>query len=209
MTNSTARVSNRRVVRSVTQYRFRVVANVGCRTEDIRGQPETSGVHHLERTVGDGLRQLPPIQNCHEDIGMKAGGRYSDWNKTIVSAPTAPVRPYTRSLWVVRRTPAVDRLLRFRSAPATVRRADPAATDLSRADGQRRGFRLGTGDPLLVCTHGLPPGGAERGFFALSNPVGESDPQASGRHVRIAMPDLFRSRSVPRDRPNAEARTGT
>ena len=176
MTNSIARVPNRRVLRSVAHTRFRVLANVGCRTEDIRGLTETSGVRHLKTyTATEGLRQLPLIQNCHEDIRMKAGGRRSIWNKMIVFAPTAPARPYTLSLWVVRRTSTVDRLLRFRSVPAMVRRADPAATDHSRADGQRRGFRLEKGDPLLVGAHGLPPGGAERRYFALSKLVSETE----------------------------------
>ena len=211
VTNSIARVPNRRLFRSVARYRFRVVTNVGCRTGDIRELPEMSGVHHFKRhTVVDGLRQLPPIQNCHEDIGMKAEGRYSDWKKTIVFASTAPAQPYKRFLWVVRRAPAVDRLMRFRSALATVRRADPAATDLSRADGQRRGFRLETGDPLLVCTHGLPPGGAERRCLGLFNPVSESAvPKLPEGAFEAPRPYVVRPRPVTRDRANAEARMET
>ena len=167
---SLARVSNRKAFRSVAQHRFRMSTNASCRTEEIRGLAEAPDVdHYAQYAVFEGLRQLPPIQNSHEEIGLKAGGRYSIWNKTVVFAPTTPARLYTHPLWVVRRTPAVDQLLQFRSvAAAAAPPTGPDAANLAKADAQHREFTLKVGDPVVVCTHGLPPGGAERQWVYLA-----------------------------------------
>lgn len=125
-----------------------------------------------EFMVFEGARQLPPVEVLHAEIGLKGNGRYSVWNQTLLFSPTKHRRLPTRPYWLVRRTretaaylQMVPRLLRPPQRGASWE--DIEAKLLAGTD-QEPAAALAPGDHVVVCTHGLPPGGAERQWVYLA-----------------------------------------
>jgi asparagine synthase (glutamine-hydrolysing) len=123
----------------------------------------------------EGLRQLPPVPASHVDIAARGRGRYSVWSQRCVFSPTERNRLFTRPYWVVERSPTTDEYLEFvpvSSAKATLNipRFCAALHSLVRSTDASRGPSgpLCPGDRVVLVTHALPPGGAERQWCYLA-----------------------------------------
>jgi asparagine synthase (glutamine-hydrolysing) len=120
----------------------------------------------------EGIRQLPPVRTSPDDITAKGGGRYTISGRHLAFSPTEPARRYTHPYWLVERNPKTEPLLQFvpqelrsREDPRKfVQRLDHA---VGRGEGEA-GFALEPGDPIVLFTHALPPGGAERQWVYLA-----------------------------------------
>ena len=169
---SVGRVANRRAFSiSLRTQPFQVDQGARCLSAELNGLPSDVDVDFYDRfMVFEGMRQLPPVQNPHGDIADLGGGRYSVWNKRLLFSATDPSRLYTHPFWVVERTEGNQHRLQFAPRPLrTARDAVPMSPpDLAAADGQHRDVRLAVGDRVVVTTHGLPPGGAERQWVYLA-----------------------------------------
>ena len=132
--------------------------------------------------VFEGVRQLPPVHVTHLDVGTKGGGRYSIWNQNAFFSPTAPDRLNSQPYWIVPKTPATERRLLFiprifqapRIDQAFGERLLEALLHSIRAHDGNTPFSLEPGDRVVVCTHGLPPGGAERQWVYLAQALSEA-----------------------------------
>jgi asparagine synthase (glutamine-hydrolysing) len=120
----------------------------------------------------EGMRQMPPVHVSHRDISAKGNGRYSVFNRTIWFSPTEGRRWPKRPIWIVKRGPDVDPLLEI----LPTRSGDQALDDqairgrFARLIDQvpTQPFALEPGDPVVVFTHNLSPGGAERQWVYLA-----------------------------------------
>lgn len=113
----------------------------------------------------EGNRQLPPIQASHADIASRGNGRYSVFNQTFLFSPSHPSR--SKSLyWILRRTPRTAPYLQMDpsigNAPEPVLSWDRVREYIASATEGDGPFTLRPGDPVVVCTHGLPPRRAQR-----------------------------------------------
>lgn len=145
----------------------------GAHTTDLIGTVDVAPDEELssEFMVFEGTRQLPPVQASHSDIGLRRNGRYSVWNQRLTFSETEPGRSATRPYWVVRRTPETDRYLQI--APREALNGpelswDAVQAELAGMPAGKGSFALTPGDRVVVCTHGLPPGGAERQWVYLA-----------------------------------------
>jgi asparagine synthase (glutamine-hydrolysing) len=169
---SVERVANRRAFRVPLRTQpFQVDQGARCKSAELSQLPGDVDVDLYDRfMVFEGMRQLPPVQNPHGDIAELGGGRYSVWNKRLLFSATNPSRLYSHPFWVVEKTDKNHHQLQF--APRPLRTAQDVAPvappDLSAADGDHRDVRLAVGDKIVVTTHGLPPGGAERQWVYLA-----------------------------------------
>jgi glycosyltransferase involved in cell wall biosynthesis len=133
----------------------------------------------------EGLRQMPPFPVPHGLIETAGGGRYSIWHRDCHFSPSAPRRGRRWPRWTIENSPRIAPLLQF--VPRTIepeprgglpafleRLARRAARDGEPADARP----LVAGDPVLVVTHGLPPGGAERQWCYLAQ-------ELAGRGLRV------------------------
>ena len=124
-----------------------------------------------EYALFEGGRQLPPLRCSHAEIDEHGRGRYSVFNQEVTFSATETERQYRVPYWLVPVTDATAPLLdiSYRSIPASELLLD-AVPSVERffqpTDGQ--GFRLSPGDHIAVCTHALPPGGAERQWVYLA-----------------------------------------
>ncbi len=151
-----------------------IKAATGARLESgtlaaVRQVPDTelSGAYALF----EGGRQLPPLRCSHAEIGEYGGGRYSVFNQHLTFSPTEIERRYRVPYWLVPVTDETAPLLDIchRSIPARdlVPNTAPSVEHYFQpTDGQ--GFRLAPGDHIAICTHALPPGGAERQWILLA-----------------------------------------
>jgi glycosyltransferase involved in cell wall biosynthesis len=115
----------------------------------------------------EGATQLPPIHAAHSDISEHGKGRYSVWNGKVFFSPTRFRRLLSHSYWVVEHTPQIEPSLEF---VATLVRSGPEdrlaeLLEQLEPNGSRSPNTTG---PIVVFTHGLPPGGAERQWCYLS-----------------------------------------
>lgn len=123
--------------------------------------------------VFEGLNQLPPVPVSHEDIGRLGGGRYSIWEQRCILS-SARVRSKWIPYWVIENTPENERLLDFVPEIVPGRLEDPASfiKELSRwllrAESFWQPHTIKNGDKIVVVTHALPPGGAERQWCYLA-----------------------------------------
>jgi asparagine synthase (glutamine-hydrolysing) len=119
----------------------------------------------------EGGRQLPPLHCSHAEIEAHGGGRYSVYNQEVLFSATETERRYRVPYWLVPVTAETAPLLEIvqRSIPGSelVPTATPRVERFFQpTDG--KGFRLSPGDHIAVCTHALPPGGAERQWVYLA-----------------------------------------
>ncbi len=122
----------------------------------------------------EGRRQLIPLPVSHADIRRFGNGRYSVWGNHVFFSSTRAGAP--RSIWMVPKNSSTQRRLRFVSETiepslsgqrpsfveelkATIASDGAAACALS---------PLKPGDRVVVLTHALPPGGAERQWCYLA-----------------------------------------
>ena len=146
---------------------------------------EASGCYALF----EGLIQLPPLPVSHADIAEFGGGRYSVWNRRCVFSSTSPWRAASRPFWMVRRSRLTAPLLQMvsetsgglsdKASASFVQRLRPLFTE-DRSTAAEIGVRRG--DLIVVMTHGLPPGGAERQWCYLATGL-----QRMGFHVVLVI----------------------
>lgn len=130
-----------------------------------------------EYMVFEGRRQLPPLPVSHDLIVGQGGGRYSIFDQIVTLSPTEPGRE-KRPYWIVRAS-EVDRQL----LPTSVQRLRPnvplapeAALQVTAALLERPAtpVSLSPGDRIIICTHALPPGGAERQWVYLAQALSDA-----------------------------------
>lgn len=123
--------------------------------------------------VFEGMRQLPPLPVSHANIRRSGDGRYSVWGSHVFFSSTHAGPP--KSIWMVPKNPSTQRRLKFVSetiAPSIAEHQLPFLEELKAtiaADGASHwGSTLKPGDKVVVLTHALPPGGAERQWCYLA-----------------------------------------
>lgn len=134
--------------------------------------------HHV--MVFEGWNQLPPIFSSHEDISRQGEGRYSVWNQHIFFSSLASWKPRWRGMlrvyWAVessaRNAPLLPMFL-----PSTQTKSLPGSDFVSRFESymesinHRRPYQPSVGNEskrVVVFTHSLQPGGAERQWCYLA-----------------------------------------
>ncbi|MGZ3278351.1 MAG: asparagine synthase (glutamine-hydrolyzing) [Caulobacteraceae bacterium] len=136
--------------------------------------PKVVANHHEDLAtsyaVFEGFRQLVPITGAHSALRDQAG-RYSIWGQRLFLSPTDPTRVANRPYWLVPMNEATEEHLPIRVV-RTKGRPQPAAHDPESVIAQLRRegepINLRPGDRIVVHTHGLPPGGAERQWLYLA-----------------------------------------
>jgi asparagine synthase (glutamine-hydrolysing) len=122
----------------------------------------------------EGLRQLPPITVSHVDVAARGRGRYSVWSQRCAFSPTRKTRLFTRPYWLVERNNTSDKYLEFVPTTTSSTPFDIArfCERLRQLVGSREAaavpHRLSPGDTVVLVTHALPPGGAERQWCYLA-----------------------------------------
>ncbi len=147
--------------------RFETLAMGGLDASvDATGEPE----QYARFMVFEGLRQLAPVRNTHDRIARERDGRYSVWDSKLIFAPSNPARLFRSVYWLVKNDAPNRALLpyypvldRVRGAAGSARLA--AMLDAHAAPTDRP---LRKGDTVVVATHALPPGGAERQWAYLA-----------------------------------------
>ncbi|MGI3903988.1 MAG: asparagine synthase (glutamine-hydrolyzing) [Janthinobacterium lividum] len=165
-------VTNRRAFRPLRARSFEVREGASCISPEMPGLPVAPDTDAYDRVmVFEGLRQLPPLLSAHGEIGHSDSGRYSIWNRRLYFSPTARARLYTHPLWFVDKTEANTKRLQFAQRTLHVD-VDESETfnfsGLYEDDARHAGAALAPGDKVVVCTHGLAPGGAERQWIYLA-----------------------------------------
>ncbi len=121
----------------------------------------------------EGTRQLPPLPVSHASIRRFGNGRYSVWGNHVFFSSTCAGPP--KSIWMVPKNRSTHKRLRFSSeiiAPS-IRPQRPSFLEELNAtivadDQARRVSSIKLGDKVVVLTHALPPGGAERQWCYLA-----------------------------------------
>ncbi len=166
-------VATRRAFRLPLRARpFEVLQGMSCISRTLPRLTAIPDVDFYDRyMVFEGMRQLPPILTAHGEIGHDVGGRYSIWNQRLYFSPTSRERLYTHPYWVVEKSEANRNRLQFsqRTLCIDIDEADAVQfLGLYEDDAKHEDFRLTRGDTVVVCTHGLSPGGAERQWVYLA-----------------------------------------
>jgi asparagine synthase (glutamine-hydrolysing) len=119
----------------------------------------------------DGLQQMPPIPATHDEIRQAGGGRYSIWSGHAFYSKIAQRFNW---IWCVELNDKTRRLLPYVpelraqiSAPVLHSFVDDLRTFIA-AQEVAAGEPPRPGDKLVVLTHALPPGGAERQWCYLA-----------------------------------------
>ena len=163
-------VSNRRLARMLRPVTFRVSEDGCCATPKVPTLDVPGETDHFEKfMVYEGMRQMPPVRNVHADIGRKRDGRYSVWAGELYFAPTEAARLFRKPYWVVDNDPRHHKLLNYYPR----RHIDPGISqtrlDVAFAcDRELAEHKMQVGDLVIVATHALPPGGAERQWVYLA-----------------------------------------
>ena len=118
----------------------------------------------------EGLSQLPPLPSSHVDISERGDGRYTIWNGEIMFAPTRLRRLLTHSYWVVEHSADVERYLEYvcRLVPRGTLDGLAIALETLKPHDKRAAHAARNEGPIVVFTHGLPAGGAERQWCYLA-----------------------------------------
>ena len=121
----------------------------------------------------EGMRQLPPVPVSHDNIRRSGHGRYSVWGSHVFFSSTHAGPP--KSIWMVPRNPSTQRRLKFVSeiiAPSIAEHRPPFLEELKATiavdSAAHQRSTLMPGDKVVVLTHALPPGGAERQWCYLA-----------------------------------------
>jgi len=165
-------VSNRRAFIPLGARSSAVHNGACCVTPELPRLPDGSDADLYDRfMVFEGMRQLPPILSAHGEIGHTDAGRYSIWNRRLYFSPTGRQRLYTHPVWLVERTEANAKRLQWaqRTLHIDVDGSETFGFDgLGEDDAHHEGATLVPGNRVVVCTHGLAPGGAERQWIYLA-----------------------------------------
>ena len=169
-------VSNRKLAKLVRAHR------VSNRHENLNTSdpiPEVRAARDIDLSdsymVYEGTRQLPPVQVAHEDIRTRGQGRYSIWNQQVLFSATDPERLFRIPYWIF---PLNERTQPFLQFAPRKKMADSAASNalleksLTESDSAPPVLR--PGDRVVVCTHALSPGGAERQWVYLAQALSEA-----------------------------------
>lgn len=139
----------------------------------IAGVPNESRELSHEVMLFAGRHQLPPLPASHDDIRGAGGGRYSIWGGHAFFSPLPRRRAWVQwPLRALRRQPATDALLQYvPSLHQPARSVDRAR--FTAAIGQfiaqpSPPAAAPAGRAMVVFTHALPPGGAERQWCYLA-----------------------------------------
>jgi asparagine synthase (glutamine-hydrolysing) len=126
--------------------------------------------------VFEGTRQLPPVQVSHSDIQSKGQGRYSVWNQSVYFSATDPERLYKYPYWIFPLNDSTRAWLQFAPGRIQSKLEVDAASVLENFIMSFRTPPLGLnrGDAVVVCTHGLSPGGAERQWVYLAQALAKA-----------------------------------
>lgn len=122
----------------------------------------------------EGTRQLPPVPVSHEDIARLGRGRYSVWGQHCIFSPTSRFNYFARPYWLVERNAATEHLLQLIPEVSWQEGSDKTSfitrvQQMCRAKGTLDVFcTLRPGDRVVVMTHALTPGGAERQWCYLA-----------------------------------------
>ncbi len=170
-----AAVANRRLAGPLKPVPFHPGEDGRCETPAIQALDasldDTGEPEQYERfMLFEGGRQLVPVRNTHDRIARDRDGRYSLWDRKLTFAPTEPGRLFRSLYWLVENDAANRTLLpyypvrdRARGAAGSAKLA--ALLDAHAAPTNRP---LRKGDTVVVATHALPPGGAERQWAYLA-----------------------------------------
>jgi glycosyltransferase involved in cell wall biosynthesis len=163
----TAFISNWRLFRALKPIRFAKAQDGYFHSPLASVDPVANQELSSTFMVFEGLRQLPPIPTSHRDVAAKGRGRYSIYNQILFFSPTAERRLKRIPYWVVRTNGKNDRFLPIgRRRDHHGNRSRAHIRDIINAPAPR--FHLERGDPIVVFTHALPPGGAERQWVYLA-----------------------------------------
>ena len=123
----------------------------------------------------EGLRQLPPIPASRADIRAAGEGRYSVMDGSVFFSSTKAGQQRPKSLWMVERNSRTEPRLQFVSrlvAAVAFEPRLPFIVELKAAIAASENLLapapLRRGDNVIVLTHALPPGGAERQWCYLA-----------------------------------------
>lgn len=123
----------------------------------------------------EGTYQMPPLPAAHEDIRRQGGGRYSVWSQHCFFSPTGRPSPFSlRHYWLVEKSKQTEAYLDFVPEFVSVGLSNRAewitAVERYVASTIRTAETppLVKGDKIVVLTHSLPPGGAERQWCYLA-----------------------------------------
>jgi asparagine synthase (glutamine-hydrolysing) len=123
----------------------------------------------------EGMRQLPPIPVSRADIRAAGDGRYSVKGGSVFFSSTKKGQKRPKRLWMVERNSRTEPRLQFVSkvvAPVAFEQRPPFSKELKAAIATSANVLthspLRRGDNVVVFTHALPPGGAERQWCYLA-----------------------------------------
>jgi len=134
--------------------------------------------HEKEMSEGfavfEGTRQLPPLPVSHDAIRRFGRGRYSVWGHHVFFSTTGAGRPPT-AIWMVPSNATTRQRLKFVCeilVPPLRKQRAPFLEELRATIGSEgvvsKQLKLVPGDRVVVLTHALPPGGAERQWCYLA-----------------------------------------
>lgn len=144
--------------------------------DGLRAVPDIADTELSERySLLEGALQMPFLPATHKEIETLGHGRYSVWNQHCVFSASFPEKALASEYWLVENTERNQALLPIRPKLVEfVCNNDEShfAEKLERYIASRRmgtePCRLQPGDGVMVVTHGLPPGGAERQWCYLA-----------------------------------------
>jgi glycosyltransferase involved in cell wall biosynthesis/predicted O-methyltransferase YrrM len=125
--------------------------------------------------------QLPPVPVSHAGLSQNGEGRYSIWERRILVSPPKELENTEWSAWMVpfsiEHAAAFDYVTRiFESRPQRTRIATfESVSHLTTQSDMPSPAQttIAHGDKIVVCTHALPPGGAERQWYYLAKTLKE------------------------------------
>jgi asparagine synthase (glutamine-hydrolysing) len=141
--------------------------NTGCFV-GVSGAADTELGH--DYMLFEGFRQLPPIPVGHVDVQYKGRGRYSVWNGHCVFSASGMRRLPLSRYWLVPKNENTTRFLKFVPevrVPSPSRKNYFDALERLATDNALRNLYTAT-KRIVVLTHALPPGGAERQWIYLA-----------------------------------------
>ncbi len=140
----------------------------------LQGAPDTE--MNSTYLVFENDRQMPPIPGGHQQIVNRGDGRNSIWNEHCYFSPMTPGAAQRAAYFVSQVDKTDPDLLEMLCREVSHVQAEEQAPTLSGvvAAKQNASFTpLKPGDRVVVFTHALPPGGAERQWVLLAQTLKE------------------------------------